>query len=182
MGVIDDILAKEPEHRTVEFCTDQQLREALAEAQFELEKARQRADQSRSPDARREVNDLETKVEELLKEAKTKLIRLTFGALDPEHFDELKGQHRPTEKQLTAARKEKAAPPEWNSDTFAPVLVAAACIKVESPSGTADGLSLDDTKAMWASKAYNTAERNEMFNAALAATLTRTRIDVPKGG
>lgn len=188
MGVIDDILAKEPEQRSVEFCIDRHLREALSEAQHELEKARARADQLRGGDrdradeVRRTIVDCEEKVAELIESTKDKLIRFTFAALDPEVFDEIKGKHRPSEKQLTVARKEKTTPPEWNLDTFPPVLVAASCIRIDSPSGTVDGLSVEDAEKIWKSRAYNTAERNELFNTALGATLTRTRIDLPKGG
>lgn len=188
MGVIDDILAKEPEQRTVEFCTDRHIREALSEAQADLGRARIRADQLRPGDGDRatsvhaEISDLEATVESLTEQARANLIRFTFAALDPEVFDEIKGKHRPTETQLTAARKEKTSAPQWNVDTFPPVLVAAACVKLEGPSGTADGLSIEGAQAIWKSRSYNEAERAELFNTALGATLTRTRVDLPKGG
>jgi hypothetical protein len=187
MGVIDDILAKEPEQRTVEFCTDRALREQLATAQYELETAKHRADRVRGDKERadelaREIDDLEEQIEGLTAEVReTGLIRFTFAALEPEEFDDLKGQHRPTERQLTKARKEKQPQPDWNEDTFSPVLVAAACIKIESPSGSVDGLSVEDAERIWHSRAYNSAERAELFNTALAAQLTRTRVDLPKG-
>lgn len=188
MGVIDDILAKEPEQRTVEFCTDRALREQLSEAQGDLERARRRADQARSSDKDRahdlqaEVDVIEERIDGLLADVRERgLIRFTFAALDDTEFDALKGQHRPTEQQRTTARKAKQPEPEWNTETFPAALVAAACVKVESPSGSVDGLSTEDAERIWKSRAYNEAERAELFNTALGATLTRTRIDLPKG-
>ena len=186
MGVIEDIHAKEPEQRFVEFCMDREIREALSAAQVDLERARRRADQLRGDkdqgdDLRREIDHLDEQVRELGEQAKGRMIRFTFAALEPERFDDLKGEHRPTEPQKTKARKEKGPEPEWNTDTFPPALVAAACVKVESPSGEIDGLSVEDAEAMWKSRSYNDAERAELFNTALGAQLTRTRIELPKG-
>lgn len=187
MGVIDDILAKEPEQRTVEFCTDRALREKLATAQHELNVARskapkERGDQDQADMSARQIEDLEERIETLTAEIEERgLIRFTFAALEPSEYDELKGKHRPTEQQLTRARKEKRAQPEFNTDTFPPVLVAAACVKVESPSGSVDGLSIEDAERIWKSRAYNEAERAEMFNTAYFAQVTRTQVDLPKG-
>src|SRR5690348_9284603 len=134
MGIIDDILGKQPEQRSVEFCADRTIREGLSEAQWELEQAKDRADRFRGGDKTRgdelgqAVAAAEAKVEELLEQARPHLIRFTFGALAPEELDKLKAQHRPTESQLTEARKAKTAQPEWNIKTFPPVLVAASCI------------------------------------------------------
>lgn len=188
MGVIDDILGKDPEVRTVEFCTDRTLREKLATAQYELHQAKRARDQARGRDKERadelarQIDDLEDTVEQLLDEVKEHgLIRFSFEAIDPEELDKAKGLHRPTEPQKKAAQKKGDPAPEFNTDTFPPVLLAAACTLVETPSGRQEGLSEEDAQAIWHSKAYNSAERNELFNAAYGAQLTRTRIDLPKG-
>lgn len=188
MGVIDDILAKDPEIRTVEFCTDRTLREKLATAQFDLQQAKQRrdrfrgSDKERADEAVREIDDLEDRVAQLSDEVKDHgLIRFTFQALPPDEYDALKAQHRPTEPQKTKARKANEAPPDFNTDTFPPVLIAAACILIESPSGKAEGLSVEDAERIWTASTYNDAERNELFNAAFGAQFTRTRADLPKG-
>ncbi len=188
MGIIDDILAKEPEQRHVEFIKDRALREDLSTAQLDVEEAKLRltrvpsSDKDAARDLRREIGDLDQLIEELWERAGKNLIRFTFAALAPEVFDELKGTNRPTQHQLTEARKEQRPSPDWNNDTFEPVLVASACVKVETPSGTSDGLSVEDAETMWKSAAYNRSERNDLFNTALSAQLTRTRIDRPKGG
>lgn len=186
MGVIDAILGKDPELRSLEFIRNREVREALAGAYMELADAQARA--ARTPAAaqlvevRREISDIEQRIDGLVEEARKHLIRFTFAALEPEEFDELKGHHRPTDKQQRDARNRKEQAPDWNLKTFPPVLVAAACIKVETPEGDADGLSLEDAQAIWSSRSYNEAERNELFNTALEATITRTRIDLPKVG
>ena len=188
MSAIDDLFSKEPEQRYVEFCLDRDLRDALSEAQQNLTVARAEAtsirptDKERFEDANRRIADLEEIVADLVEQARPKLIRIDFGALDPQEFDDLKGEHRPTSQQLSKARQEKAPQPEWNNDTFEPALVAAACIKVTGPSGTADGMSLETAEQMWTSRSYNEAERSWIFNTALSATMMRTRIDIPKGG
>lgn len=188
MSILDDLLGKEPEQRTVEFCMDRELTRRLSEAQLDLEKAKRAEGGVRSNDrdktsaARAAVEDLEVRVSDLVAEVQGRLIRFTFAALDPQEFDRLKGEHRPTEKQRTDARKNDTQIPDFNLDTFPPVFVAAACVKVQTPSGSQDGLSVDAAEAMWVSRSYNDAERAELFNTALNATVTRTRIDLPKGG
>jgi len=188
MAVIDDLLAKEPEQREVVFCLDRQLREALSTAQVRLQQAQRRLDvlapsnRDRIRDARAEIDQLEATVAELLPKVKAKLVRFTFAAIDPDKYDDLKAKHPPTDDQLSAARKAKRLEPEFNEDTFAPVLVAAMCVRVETPSGTADHLSLEDAQRLWESPAYNDAERSELFNSALGAQISRTVIDLPKDG
>lgn len=188
MGVIDDILAKDPEVRTVEFCTDRSLREKLATAQFDLDQAKRRrdrlhrTDKDRAGEVDREITDLEDTVEQLSDEVRDHgLIRFTFQALPPGEYDALKAQHRPTEPQKSKARKANEPAPDFNTDTFPPVLIAAACTLIESPSGTVEGLSVEDAERIWNASTYNDAERNELFNAAFGAQLTRTRADLPKG-
>ncbi len=188
MGVIDDLLAKEPEQRTVEFCLDHQLREALSTAQTAQARARNRLDaipaanRDRVRELRDEIDAQQGRIDELIPQVQANLVRFTFQAIAQDDFDELKGQHRPTEPQRTAARKAKRPEPDFNEDTFPPVLIAATCVRIQTPSGTADGLSLEDAQRLWASDRYNDAERNELFNSALAAQLTRIGIDLPKGG
>ena len=188
MGVIDDLLAKDPEQRDVEFCTDHQIREALSRTQYRLAELRRRLDGISGTnrevirELRKEIDDLVAREEDLISQAREKLVRLTFKALPGDQFDELVGQHRPTETQRTEARKAKRAEPTFNTDTFPPVLIAAACIRVETPSGSADGLSPEDAERLWRSDSYNDTERAEIFNTAHAAQVSRMRIDLPKDG
>jgi hypothetical protein len=187
-SVLDDIHGKEPEQRQVSFCLDRELREQLATAQFELSQAQRRRDlvspgnRGRVEDAQRDVDELQDRVDELAEQAKGRIITFVFAALEPNDFDDLKGEHRPTSVQLSEARKAKEPQPEWNPDTFPPALVAAACVNVTSPSGSQDGLSVEDAQKMWRSRSYNEAERGELFGTALSAQLTRIKVDLPKGG
>lgn len=182
MSIIDDLLGKEPEQRTVEFCLDRDLRTRLAETQYELEQAKRRAASRTATDADRDtVADLEYQVEQLIPDVRARLVRFVFNAIPTDAYDALKGQHRPTEAQKTEARKAGLPVPDVNTRTFPPALIAAACTRVETPSATAPGLTVEEAEQLWASDAYNQAERNELFNTALEATVRRIQVDLPKG-
>ncbi len=184
MGVMDDLRAKQPETRTVEFCMDHELAERLSEARVERDRARREAgrkhvDDRAAQEAEAKAEDAERAYLGLAAEVEGKVIRFVLAAVDPMTFDRLKAEHRPTEKQRTDARKQNLDPPEWNIDTFPPALVAAACIEVSGPSGKQEGLSVEEAEAIWSAPNWNSAERAELGNAAMAAYLTRTRLDLP---
>ncbi len=184
MGILDDLQAKEPETRTVEFCMDHGLAERLAEARYERDRTRREAgrkhvDERAAQEAEAAAEKAEEVYLELVEEVRGKTIRFVLAAVDPVTFDRLKAEHRPTDKQRTDARKNNTDVPEWNVDTFPPALVTASCIKVSGPSGEYDGLSLEEAQAIWTSPNWNSAERAELGNAAMAAYLTRTRLDLP---
>jgi hypothetical protein len=182
LSIADDLFeGKPPEIRTVQFPTDRDLAErynaALARHETASVMARTYPDGDRE---RTELAEAEEERDRLAAEMRGKLITFTFRSVDPETFDRLKAEHRPTESQKTAARKTGRDIPEWDPDTFGPALVAAACVKVEGPSGVQDGLSTEDAQRLWASERWNAAERGELQNAALGAYLTRIRVDLPK--
>lgn len=183
MSVLDDVFGKEPEHRTVEFILDHDLREKLATANYDLEMARLKAGRKDvTSEDRAAIAEAQERVDDLVPLARGRLIRFHFQALDPTEYDALKGAHRPTEAQRTEARKAEKQAPEWNTGTFPAALIAKACVLVESPSGTAEGLSVEDAERLWKSRSYNDAERAELSNTALNATMTRMRVDLPKDG
>lgn len=190
MGVLDDLLGKDPEQRSVDFIADRTIRERLSEAQSDLDDAKRALSRVRQGDtdgkaaAERVVDDCRQVVDDLLEQARPHRIRFTFDALDAQAYDGIKGQkeHRPTEHQRTVARKANLPEPEWNTDTFPPAVISAACVGVTTPNGNQPGLSVEEARQLWASRAWNQAERGELFNAALGATVTRTRVDLPKDG
>jgi hypothetical protein len=180
MSVIDDLLAKEPEQRTVRFCLDAELRRALADAQARVRAAAEtvnRTAPSAKGSARESLEAAEEKAAELLAEARENTVTFVFGAVPPEQFKALRDAHPPTDEEKRRAKAEDAAEPEWSA-SMQPEFVAAACVQVKGPSGTADGISVEDARRIWSSPSYNVAERGELFNAALAATLTRTNARV----
>ncbi len=181
---MDDLRAKQPETRTVEFCMDHDLAERLVDARIERDRLKREAgrrhvDERAAHEAEARAEEAEQEYLELAEQAKPKLIRFVFAAVDPETYDRLKAEHRPTERQRTEARKQNQDLPEWNVETFPPALVAASCIKVTGPSGEQDGLSIEEAQAIWKADNWNSAERAELGNAAMAAYLTRTRLDLP---
>lgn len=177
MSVLDDLLSKRPEERTVKICLDFELAQQLEAAMAERERTRRLADlqpddaeaAERADLAAQEARRISANVDE-------QLVEFTFSSIDPGEFDDLKASHRPTEKQRTDARKNGQPPPEWNIDTFPPALIAACCTRVKGPSGTQEGLAFDEAKQLWAAPNWNVAERAELFNASLAAHMTRTRL------
>lgn len=175
MSVLDNLLAKDPESQTVAFCRDREARDALANAQTELAVAERALARARKDDdvksAREEVDSLKAKVAELDAAAARNLVRFTLAAVTKEDFEDLKDEHPPTREQKSAAGDDK---PEWNTDTFPPALIAASCVRVETPDGTADGLTLEEAQAIWRSRSYNEGERGQLFNAAIVAYLVAT--------
>lgn len=184
MSVLDDILAaKKPEIRTTRICLDPELAERLAIAKAAYDRAK------RSSDANTTDRAAASAMESALDEYKAadaaasgSMVTFTFGPVDDPTFEKLKAENRPTESQKTDARKKGEDVPEWNPDTFSPLYIAAACIKVEGPTGAADGISVDEAKALWADGSrWNEADRAELFNTAFSARITRTRlVDGPK--
>lgn len=179
MSVLDDLFeAKEPEQRTAEFCTLHELRELWAEAKQAADRAKLQANaRSKDADAAATAEAAEERLTELRERIGRHLIRFTFRSIEREEWDRLKAENRPTERQRTDQRKAGLQPPEWNVDTFAPAIVAAACVKLEGPSGEAEGISREDADRIWSSPRWNESERSELFHTALAAYLSRTQLD-----
>lgn len=178
-SVMDDVLeGKDPEQRTAEFCTKADLRERWGELKSKAQRARIQADaRPKDQAAAAELEQAEHDLDELRQTIAGHLIRFTFHPIERDEFDKLKGENRPTETQRTEARKNGGQPPEWNTATFGPALVAAACVKLTGPSGEQPGLSPEEATAIFTSKRWNEAERAELFNTALAAYLSRTPMD-----
>jgi hypothetical protein len=184
MGVIDDLFAKDPEVREVQFCMDRRLANKLYEAGVERDRTKREArrrheDGAAAAEAQAQAEDAQAAYDALVEEVQGKLITFRFRPVEPHDYDQLKAKHRPTESQRTEARKQNEDPPEFNIETFPPAFVALACYEVETPSGKTDGLSVEDAEKIWKSPVWNNAERAQLHNTALAAYTTRTRLDLP---
>lgn len=179
MSVMDDVLeGKDPEVRFAEFCTNAELREQWGMAKARVNRAQVSVNaRPKDQGAVAELEAAEDELNTMRERIAGSLLRFTFHPVSSVQYDELKAEHRPTERQRTEARKNGTQPPEWNSATFAPAFVALACVKVEGPSGAQEGLSAEDAQRIFASPRWNEAERAELFNTALAAYLSRVPMD-----
>lgn len=197
MSVIDDLLAKEPETRTVEVPLDPEMaqrwdraKQAVNDAERAYASARQQVVRAGTTagmvllqddmTARQgDVEEAKRRLAEVEECLRSNMVRFVLSSVTPDVFTELKERCAPTPEQRKQARSasEKV---EWNPDTFQPALVAAACKRIESPRGTQDGLSEEEATRMWASPEWNVGLRNELFSAALQAYYFFTKIDLPK--
>jgi anion-transporting ArsA/GET3 family ATPase len=90
-----------------------------------------------------------------------------FRALGGTRLEELQALHPPTEKQtkefkaqLKAASMPQNAQLPYNSDTYPPALIAAACIE---PTFT-----LEQAQELWTSENWSQGERIVIFQAAIS--------------
>lgn len=198
MGVLEDLLGKKPETRTVEVPLEPELaqrwdkaKQALTDAERALAAARQEAGRATTSagmtllrediDARQaELEEAKGALADVEEELEPHMARFVFKAITAEEFEALKNEHKPTADQRKEASKagEKM---EWNPHTFQPALIAAACERVETASGKKEGLTEDEARQLWESPEWNVGLKNEMFNACLAAHYFYTRVDLGKG-
>jgi hypothetical protein len=179
MSVMDDVLqGKDPERQVAEFCLKAELREQWSKAKGKEAMARIQAEaRPKDQAASAELEAATAELDELRECIQGAMLRFVMHPVDRQTFDRLKSENRPTETQRREAKTQGLQPPDWNTATFAPALVAASCVELTGPSGTQDGLSTEDAVAIWSSPRWNEAERNELFNTCLAAYLSRTPMD-----
>lgn len=182
-SVLDDLLGKKPQTKSVEICLDPDLGDELAEARRRMQHALRDAEKSpEDGDLGAAAAEAQDRYDELVAQMRKRIVRIVFQAIDPAELDQLKGEHRPTDEQRRRAQRDKQPAPEWNVDTFPPVLMAAACVLMHGPSGDQVGMSLEDAQRLWTSPTLNQVERAEIWNAAVAAQMKSTRVgDIPFG-
>lgn len=174
MSVIDDVLRKEPEYRSIDFCLRHDLRERWVKAQARAATTKMLLDKTpSSKEARQEHNAAVAELDLLREEVGPEMLHFKFRSLAREEFDAVKAQHRPTHAAITDARKNGTGTPEW-ATSFQPALVAAACCLLRGPSGEQDHLSAEEAVAIWSSDRWNEAEKSELFHTALGAYVSRT--------
>jgi hypothetical protein len=91
----------------------------------------------------------------------------TFQALGRNAFARLVASCAPTEQQIADAETNGRPRPEYNVETFGPLLLSESCV---APSG----LTLDDWMGIFADEAWNEQEIGALMAAALAVN-TRAR-------
>jgi hypothetical protein len=181
MSVLDALLSKKPEERTVAFCLDPDLAERHRHAKALAERLRSQSENaSTNAELAARAEDAALVLEELEAKLEGSLVRFTFRAIDGDTFDRLKAKHRPTETERTEARKIGQPPPEWGR-AFQPALVAACCVNVDTPEGSQPGLSEEEVAAIWSSASWNQADRAELFHSCLATYMTRTKAVLDTG-
>lgn len=182
MSIIDDLLAKKPEIRTVPVPLDPEIADRYAEAKARVDQAKRSSASVPKDDERsQELDDARVACDALRAELECTLSHFVLRSVSPVEFEALKGANRVTEKQRTEYRKAGIDPPEWNPDTFQPAMVATACIEVRTPNGKQDGISEEDALRIWKSEAWNVGVRNELFSSALLAYFSYTKVDLGKG-
>lgn len=100
-------------------------------------------------------------------------VTFKFRGISEEEWDALIDVHGPTPDQIRKARKDNAAAPTWNDDTFPQALVAASCIEPE--------MTAEQVGEMWKSPQWNAAELQGLFQAAYSASRTRRVPELGKG-
>lgn len=111
---------------------------------------------------------LDKKVKDLRKEC----VKFVFRSLGRRAYDDLVTEHQATDEQ-TAKAKAEAGPDavlEFNPDTF-PAALVAACL--QEPELTASEVS-----EIFESDDWNGSELMSLFNTALEACITRTRVNL----
>jgi anti-sigma-K factor RskA len=177
MSIVDELLAKKPETRTVPIPLDPALAERYTEAKTQHEQAKRSSDAApKDTDRAAEVERCRAELDALAEELKPHMSEFVLRSVSPTEFEELKTANRPTERQRTDYRKAGVEAPEWNPDTFQPALVAKACLSITTSSGTQE-----DALRIWQSDAWNVGVRNELFGAALSAYFSFTKVDLGKG-
>lgn len=83
---------------------------------------------------------------------------LEVVALSPREFDDLVGEHPPSEEQRAKAKTQGRPEPIWNTDTFVPALLAA-CIESD--------MSADDWAELTSKGPVASGEVGALFSAAL---------------
>ncbi|MFJ7297544.1 hypothetical protein [Streptomyces collinus] len=162
-----DNMAKPTQSLTM--CDDPAVRDRYQAAKQTAERAQEYLN-SLSPDADKDARAL---VEKQNKDAQAALktaqaeydahtVVLTFQAIERGHLEDLQAEHPATEEDEALGR-------EFNFDTFAPALIAAASV---------DGMPLE--YAANAMKTWTLADSNDLWNAAWSVQ-QRRRTDLGKG-
>lgn len=191
----DEVMeAKKPHTQEVPIVLDSEWAERLQEAQQALVQAEgslklretvlESLRQLDDPEALRETTDqiregiverdaAQAKVDELRAQSATKMITFKLRGLAPFEVDDLIADHQPTPEQKAEAKKNGAAPPRWNAETYAPAMVHAALVEPE--------WTVEQISAMWSSTKWNIAELTALYNAADGSTMSRRVVELGEG-
>lgn len=185
-SVLDDLLSRKPETRTVKIPLDPDLAQEFLDAKREVRKLEDRLESRRRTAERfpddgaiatsvEEVQDQLVAAEERVDELKEQVAKaqavFVFGSISEQEFDEIKGRKecQPTAAQIQEAKKLTGKRPTWNQQTMEPIMVAASCLKVTTPSGSQEGLSEEQVHELWKTPAWNVGARQLLVSAAFEA-------------
>ncbi len=94
-------------------------------------------------------------------------------SLPPHQFEALLSQHEPTEQQVKDATTKGQQRPAFNVDALVPALVAACTVEQD--------MTEQEWTAELSSERWSAAERNELFDVALAVNTRGRSQHVPFG-
>lgn len=156
----DRLRAKQPRRITVGVFLDDNLADRLDAAVMALHDAR------RTQAPADDVAALEAAKDTAQAVLDDETMWFTFQAIGRNALARLTDAHPPTDEQVEEAAAEERGRPDYDPATFAPALLAAACI--------APALTVEDFEGVYASEAWNDDERGALFAAALSVC-TRAR-------
>lgn len=144
-------------------CDDHQLKADLANAQLAERKAMRVAeDLPDEPEVKKALRTAQAAVKRAQDAVDAATIVLRFQALERTELKKLKAEHPPTEEQAEDGF-------EFNLDTFAPVLLAAASL---------DGMTADAARRFL--DTWSDAEADQLLGAAWSVQ-SESRMDLGKG-
>jgi hypothetical protein len=164
---------KKPITQRVTLCLDSEVADKFNELSVQVQLIEQQVLDRSTPELRRQLEDKQAELEEMQPSVEEASCTFVFKSLGRVEFEKLLDEYPPTKEQREAARKKGEDIPNFNVDTFPPVLVAACMIEPE--------LSLDDVKSLWSDDNWNTAELTSLWLAAFNANQQRRVVDLGKG-
>jgi hypothetical protein len=171
--------AKKPVTEKVLICLDGDVAEEWNAIEAEVTEARDRRDAqdrfgSGADDATvRALEDAEARLEALRPAFEESKEEFVFRSLGRPRFEALLDEHAPTDEQVQRNRGKGLEPPEFNPDSFPPVICHATCISHE--------WSIEDWKDLFADEAWNAAELTLLTNAAYTVNLRYRIVQAGKG-
>lgn len=154
------------------------------EAKRLLGAAELQGDEARLEAARKAYEEAKVRMQD-------RCVEVVFRALSRGRFEELKRAHPPTEKQVEEHKKQYGVPAEYNSETFAPVLISACCAQPQMTPSQVELLILDrcdecdgeidpNCKECKGKSGYgwNAAEYATLFNLAIQCNSSRRVADL----
>lgn len=175
MSNTSKLLRRKRRTTTVSFCVDPNEAPEVQRLRGEVEVAKLRADKAQATD---EDRDRLTAAEAALdtKLGEVDLVVFHLQALGAKANEKLTAKHPPTDDQRREAIEaqkrmgvEKPRPPAWNTDTYLPALIAAACTSIETPTDTipGDDVTVDLLDEMMADESWSPGDMEVLGAAAL---------------
>lgn len=164
---------KKPSFKTVRLPLDSEIADAYEDAKSDVDRLKIRFDYK--PDDRNvqaEYNAAVDKMEQAKALVLENSVVFKFRSIGRKRFDDLIGEHPPTDTQIKKAKDNGSGDINWNSDTF-PVALISACL-VEPK------LEEHEVKDMWDSEDWAGSELLLLFYGALDVNSNRRAIELGK--